>query len=209
MTAANQKNVVVWGDSIAANNNQPNAWPTICQQLLQVVAYPGVPIAIHNEGVCGKPASQAVTEFSTRIQPHAPDLVIIQFGFNDLRYDNVHAGQPLSTLEAFEAHLTTMTRQCREETHAKVILVANHRPRRYITMPNGMTYGQTLLAYNNVTQCVAEAEGTCFCNIIESLSPHYDWKELVCNDGVHLSPIGNTAYADYMGGLIIQQLATS
>jgi lysophospholipase L1-like esterase len=200
--------VVVWGDSIAANNGQlESAWPALCEMLANVVASTGRRVVVRNEGVCGKPAAQAVGEFDARIDPHHPDLVIIQFGGNDVRHELGRGGKPLSTEVEFKNHLTLMIRACQDKAHAKVVVFGYHRPRRHPILPTGLTYQEAFSRYNQIAAAVAGVCGAEFFDLSTELPyGEYDWKELVCDDGVHLSPVGNHAYADFAANLILRHL---
>ena len=48
-------------------------------------------------------AAQAREEFAASVLLHRPDVVIIQFGLNDLRFDGSRGHLPISTPEEFGA----------------------------------------------------------------------------------------------------------
>jgi lysophospholipase L1-like esterase len=200
--------VVVWGDSIAANNgNLASGWPAICESLANAVSSTGRRVIVHNEGICGKSAALAIGEFEARIKPYHPNLVIIQFGANDIRHELGQGGKPLSTEEEFIDHLTVMIRACQNETRATVVVFGYHRPRRHLILPNGLTYQAALSRYNNLAAAVASTCGVTFFDLSAELPyDEYDWKDLVCEDGIHLSAVGNTAYADFAANLILRHL---
>lgn len=200
--------IVAWGDSIAANNGWPEqGWPAMCELTTAVVTSTGRRVTIRNEGVCGMPAAQAVLEFETRVKPHDPDLVFIQFGANDVRYEQGHGGRPLSTEVEFTQHMTAMIRACHEGTRARVIVFGYHRPRRHFRFPNGLTYQEAFARYNALAAEAAAACGAEFYDLSRALPyDDYEWKELVCEDGVHLSATGNHAYADFAANLILRCL---
>lgn len=191
--------VVVWGDSIAAGG-----WPEITERQFNVALNTGRPIRVINEGVGGMPAARARGEFAQRVLPHAPDLVIIQFGFNDQRHDGSRGALPLSTPEEFADHLTAMTRQCRDEAGAAVLLVGNHRARSLLTMPSGLSYDETRAQYHAATRQVAQTLGVPFLDMEAELSrmPEARWTDFVTEDGVHLTPLGIRAYAAVMASWI-------
>jgi lysophospholipase L1-like esterase len=188
--------VVVWGDSIAAGIGEPGkAWPAQAEFIFNVAVNTGRSIKIHNEGVCGMPAAQARKEFQSRILPHQPDLVIIQFGFNDLRHDGSRGPLPISTPEEFEEHIERMVRDCRDTARAKVVLLGNHRARSMLEMPTGLTYDETRIRYKQGMAKVAGKMGVPYVDMEEELKGAGDWREIICEDGVHLSPPGLSAYA--------------
>ncbi len=200
--------VVVWGDSIAANNGRPESgWPAMCGSLAEVVASTGREVKIVNEGVCGMPAAQAAREFETRVKAHDPDLVFIQFGANDVRWERGRGGRPLSDEAEFARHLASMIRACLAETRARVIVLGYHRPRRHFRFPDGRTYQEAYTRYNALAAEAAAACGVAYFDLSRELPyDDYDWKELVCEDGVHLSATGNHAYADFAGNRILDAI---
>ena len=199
--------VVAWGDSIAAGNAD-TAWPGVAERSCQVVINTGRPVQVINEAVCGKPAAHAVREFEARILPHRPDLVIIQFGFNDVRHDGSRGPDPLSTPEEFEQHLASMIRQCRGQAQADVIVLGNHRTRTNIRFPTGRTYEESRILYNAIARRTAAQAGVEFHDMSDPahLPDATGWQELVVPDGVHLSPLGVTVYGRAIATWIMQHV---
>jgi len=182
--------VVVWGDSIAAAG-----WPALAETAFNVILNTGRPIKVINKGVSGMPASVARTQFETDIMSQSPNLVIMQFGFNDMRHDGTRGEMPLSTPEEFEEHLLQMVRLCREKAGAKVILYGNHKARRLEIMPTGVPYDAARAAYNQVTKRVAEKMGVPYRDMSETFAEAGEhFSAVLCEDGVHLSPFGLNAY---------------
>ncbi|MCX5662914.1 MAG: SGNH/GDSL hydrolase family protein [Planctomycetota bacterium] len=192
--------VVVWGDSIAAAG-----WPAMAETTHNVSMNVGRSIKVINEAQGGMPAALARTQFDQRVARHSCDLVVIQFGFNDLRYDGSRDGLPLSTPEEFAGHLRDMATRCRTECSAKVLLLGNHRARRPHIMPTGKLYDHARAAYNQVTQSVASELGLPYIDMSQAiLTPGISYSEYVNEDGVHLSPLGLHAYAAVVGSAIGQ-----
>lgn len=135
---------------------------------------------------------------------HAPDIVIIHFGANDLRYDGSRGALPLSTPEEFAGHLTSMVQACREVAGARVLLLGYHRFRRPVTLPTGLTYEETRRCYNAVIRDVATSTGAEYLDMEVALDSVSDtsWTECVCDDGVHLSPLGQQLYASLLATAI-------
>jgi len=184
--------VVVWGDSIAAGG-----WPQRAEFVHNVALNCGTPIRIVNEAVGGMPAATARAQFADRVAPHAPRIVILHFGANDLRHDGARGARPISTPEEFTAHLTAMTRACRE-IGARVLLLGYHRCRRLLVLPTGLPYDEALRRYSDLARQVAEATGADYLDVAATLDtvPAASWPDFVCEDGVHLSPLGLTLYGD-------------
>jgi lysophospholipase L1-like esterase len=184
--------IVVWADSIAAGSK----WPDTAQHAFNAVLCTGTPIRMINESTGGMPAAVARTQFDQRIAPHKPNLVVIQFGFNDLRYDGTRGNHPISSAEEFAGHLTHMVGRCTKELGAQVLLAMNHEPRSVLVMPCGRPYPQVVAAYNNITRRVAQDLGTHLIDmwgLANDTGTHRD--DIVNEDGVHLSGRGTSFYA--------------
>lgn len=189
--------VVVWGDSIAI---QGGSWPALAEMLLSVVCFPGREIKFINSAQCGLPAAAAQEQFPDKVLAHCPDLVIIQFGFNDLRCAG--ALRPISTEDEFASHLTQMVRRCQNEARARVLVLGNHNPVSILQMPDRRSYQQTVDAYRKISVAVAKSTGADYHDM--SLLTKYQFcdSELVVEDGVHLSEKGRNLYAQQIANLI-------
>lgn len=194
--------VVVWGDSIAAAG-----WPALAETTHNVSMNVGRAIKVINESQGGMPAAVARTQFEQRIAKHSCDLVVIQFGFNDLRYDGSRPGKPISTTEEFADHLRNMATRCRSECSAKVLFLGNHKARRPHILPGGVGYDQAREAYSQVTRAVARDLEAPFIDMSKAIiTPGIPYSDYVNEDGVHLSPLGLHSYASVVGSAIGQIL---
>ena len=199
---SNPYTVVVWGDSIGASG-----WGELMERGFNVALNTGRPIRVVNQSVGGKPASHARNEFDQRIKPIRPDLVIIQFGFNDMRHDGSRGALPLSTPEEFAEHLRFMVKCC-HDVGAKVLLAANHRTRRTTTLPTGLAYDESRVRYGLVTRAIAAELDVAFIDMaVATLIPDAPWHDLVVADGVHLSQHGLEAYAGAMATAVMRIMA--
>lgn len=199
--------VVVWSDSIGAGDQQ-HQWPALVETFCNVALNTGRIVKVLNESAGGMPAARARHEFESRVLRHSPDLVVIQFGFNDLRHDGSRGAQPISTPEEFGEHVTDMILKCRERTGSRVVIFGNHRARSALVMPGGLTYDETRARYNAAARQAAEAAGVPFYDMaVELKAPEADWKDFVCADGVHLSPLGCHAYAWFAASLVSRLMA--
>lgn len=194
--------VVVWGDSIAAGT-EAHSWLMVAETACRNTVNPGRPVRFINEATGGMPAARARHQFEERIQIHQPDAVIIQFGFNDIRHDGSRGLLPLSTPEEFHDHLTYMIRRCLE-IGARVIVFGNHRTRVWLPMPGGGTYDETRKLYNSIAGRAAAECGAAFYDMAVELEkvPGTEWRDLVNDDGVHLSMEGDMAYGRFAAGVI-------
>jgi len=185
------RTVVVWGDSIAASG-----WPQLLETTFNVCCNTGLPLRVVNSGQGGNPAACARKEFGQNILAHQPDVVIIQFGLNDQRFDGSRGPLPISTPDEFGDHLAEMIRLCRVEACAEVIVFGNHRTLVSLMLPSGISYDETVCVYNRVAATVAAAAGVRFVGMREALQhPDIPYTRLLADDGVHLSPLGMECYS--------------
>ena len=195
----NAYKIVVWGDSIPASG--PNSWPEVAEFVYNNILNTGRAVKIINSSVGGKPAARAKNEFTERVAVHKPDLVFIQFGFNDMRYDGKRGNRPISTIPEFTSHISEMIMDCRD-LGAAVIVLGNHRPASAITMPDGKTHAEKNMEYNDAAQQAAIACRAVYYNMSEIELPGVDWRELVCADCIHLSEFGRNIYGQFIASKI-------
>lgn len=193
--------VAVWGDSIAAGGSMK--WPDIAERMCNLVLNTGRPVRVVNLGIGGLPAAVARSQYAEKIAANTPDMVIIQFGFNDMRYDGSRGNRPLSTPEEFEKHITEMVTRCRDEAHARVILFGNHKAAANLMMPTGLTYDETRAEYSAVLKKVAAQTKVAYYDLSQELKVEgYSWKDFLSDDGIHLSPVGFNAYGRFAANII-------
>lgn len=192
--------VVVWGDSIAAGNQQCN-WPAMAEFTHNLVLNTGRTLRVINSGIGGKPAAHARKEFADRVLSHQPALVVIQFGFNDIRMDGTRGATPLSTPAEFEEHMCSMIEACLVEAGAAVAVFGNHRTRVNLRFGDGRMYDQWREIYNRRARRAAKVKGVPFYDMSICLKlPGAKWYDFVAEDGVHLSELGTHAYARFAAG---------
>ena len=185
------RKVVVWGDSIAASG-----WPQLLETMYNVCCNTGTPISVVNSGHCGNPAANARHEFAKNVLAHQPDVVIMQFGLNDQRYNGARGPLPISTPEEFGSHLAEMIRLCREEAKAEVIVFGNHRTLVTLMLPSGLGYDESVLVYNRVAAATAAAAGVRYVDMGKALEhPDVPYTRLLADDGVHLNEVGKANYS--------------
>lgn len=186
--------MVVWGDSIAAGNEQFR-WPALMESSMNVLTNVGRNVKVVNQGFCGMPAAVAKTRFTEHVLAHQPELVIIQFGFNDMRYDGSRGHSPISTAEEYHQHLSEMIQACRNQAKAQVLLLGNHKTRRFDLMPDGARYDETRARYNEIARRVARNTSVYYLDMATAIeATGENWKSAVGDDGVHLSQFGAYLY---------------
>lgn len=199
----NPYQIVVWGDSIAGM--EPDPWPVRLEFTHNVCVNPGRKIRVINSGICGIAAAQAKLQFQDAVARHRPDMVMIQFGFNDMRYDGVRPGLPISTPDEFGQHMRQMIRAC-QSIPSEVLVLGNHLPFLYMTLPSGLTREESVVVYNDAARCAAEECGVAFLNMaqvdLHGLPPY-----LLTTDGVHLSEYGCRMYAQTIASYVSNVLS--
>ena len=197
--------VLVWGDSIARQNETP--WPESCRYSFEVSCFCGRPVEFINIAQCGLAAVHGQNYFEEKVRPVQPDLVIIQFGFNDLRHDTAHGGAPIGTPDQYEEAMCNMIRNARS-IGAEVLVLGNHNIsfgaiRLY---PTGLNGDETVDVYRKRAKRAAEKEGAAFINMAEVLESQELPPRVATCDGCHLSPDGVRVYAITVGNFILKRL---
>ncbi len=190
--------VLVWGDSIAASG-----WPALAERYFNVVLNTGRPIRVINKGVPGLCTTGARQLFEKSVMSEKADLVIMQFGLNDARHAGVRGPLPLATPEEFERNLFAMIRAVRARMKARVVLFGNHATRSFLKLPTGLPYDKARACYNAASRRVGLRERVPYHDMSKVLAAFgLGTHEVVSDDGVHLSPLGQRAYAQFAANLI-------
>lgn len=100
--------ILVWGDSIGRQCEVP--WPDRLQRSMQVSFYCGTDVEVVNITECGLSGIWGQNYFEKKVKPENPDLVIIQFGFNDMRQDKTFGAHPIGTPDEYEEAMCNMIR---------------------------------------------------------------------------------------------------
>ena len=197
--------VVVWGDSIAREGSSP--WPDHCQSHLNVSCFTGREVKIVNIARCGLSGVMGQHLFDKEVKPADPDLVVIQFGFNDLRHDSSVGAHPIGTPDRFEEAMRSMIRNSKS-IGADVLVLGIHdytfgALRLY---PGGLNGDQTTEIYRLRAKSAAAQEGADYISMkdaaaAQGLSP----RDITC-DGCHLSETGKLIYTLTVSNYILNKL---
>lgn len=194
--------VLVWGDSIAASG-----WPALAERYFNVVLNTGRPVRVINKGVPGLCTTGARQLFEKSVMSEKADLVIMQFGLNDARHAGTRGQLPLATPAEFEENLCAMVREVRVRMKACVVLFGNHATRSFLRLPTGLTYDKARACYNAASRRVGLRERVPYHDMSKVLAAlGLEVREVVNDDGVHLSPLGQRAYAQFAANLIREML---
>lgn len=191
--------VVCFGDSITSSFNFPELirWPSQLQILLNT-AFPEQ-YEVYNRGVGGNTVPEGIARFEGQVAPLLPGIVLIEFGFND-----ASVAEPLFIARnipaAFEAHLTEVIRLIRDKKGLPILIV-NHPilQNGNVLQYNGKPYTENYEGYTDIVRKVARDTQTLSIDLERSmLEAHVSLPEILDQDGLHLTRVGNTVYAEHV-----------
>lgn len=197
----NEFKVVVWGDSIGGM--MPEPWPEKMQNSYNACLAASCRLEVVNSAICGIAAADAKGNFERDVAAHQPDLVIIQFGFNDMRYCGRRKNLPISTAEEFHSHILEMIEMCKG-INAEVLVLTNHRPVSFVVLPSNLTRGDSVLLYNQAAIAAAKEAKVEFLDIQQIDIEPLKFNDLVVADGVHLSDWGKMVYSHNTANRVAQ-----
>lgn len=185
--------ILVWSDSIARQHDP--VWPEMLRNSFSVSCYAGRKVEVVNIAQCGLPAVIGQTWFEEKVKPENPDLVIVEFGFNDMRHDEAHGGKAIGDPDEYENAVRAMIRNSRS-IGARVLVLGIHDFSfgSLKMFPTGLSADETTEIYRSRARQAAVAEGADYIDMADvldgmGLSP----LEYTC-DGCHLSENGRRVY---------------
>jgi lysophospholipase L1-like esterase len=198
--------IMAFGDSLTEGatilSNDPyaivhppeTAYPTVLRQLLSA-RYTDQTITVFNHGLPGEQASRALPRFIATFTADAPDVVVLQEGYNDIRIaDNDANGI---------ANAVTGIRELAAEARRRGarVFICTLAPGRA-----GRVQIQTsvLQAVNDQLRAVARNEGAVLVDLFSALSA--DLNANVSIDGLHLTPLGYRRVAETVFAAIRAEL---
>lgn len=177
--------VVCIGDSITFGQHihRDLAWTSLLQEW-------NPELEIINRGICGDTTRTGLERFPRDVQEFDPEIVILQFGFNDCNRWDTDRGLPRVSKLAFQANLSEMVARARNFGAREVILLSLHKTLR------PMAYESGCAAYSKSIRFVAQMMGATFVDI-RKVFYSYTFAGLddLLLDGLHLSEEGNRVYA--------------
>jgi lysophospholipase L1-like esterase len=188
--------IMAFGDSLTAGatilSNDPydvihppeTAYPTVLRQLLSA-RYTDQTITVFNRGLPGEQAWRALPRFITTFVADAPDVVVLQEGYNDVRA----ADTDVEGIANAIAGIRTLAGEARRRgARVFICTLAPGRPGR-IQIPNS-----ALEYINDQLRQVARSEGAVLVDLYLALLP--DVNANVSIDGLHLTPLGYRRVAE-------------
>jgi len=196
------RTIVAFGDSISQSSRFPveERWTTLLQARLRAE---GRDVNVVNSGVGGNTTGQGLERIESAVIAHAPDLVTIEFGYNDC---HIVEGTAARTSEAdFRTNQHRIARIIRECTGAQMVFIANHPTLIMDIKTNGRSYEANSRVYNAITRDVARIEGVPLLDLHARFGRRgTPLGALLIEDAIHLSREGEAEYAAHVGDFLIE-----
>lgn len=187
---ATKPKVICFGDSITNRG-----YPKILAKLVAVDAI--------NAGVGGNSTAKALRRLKKDVLTREPDVVVVQFGTNDLRADADHAYVPVAQ---FRANLESIVDQCRTQ-NATIVLCTlppiDHKAfftrheREPFDALGGL--GTLITNYRDAARQVANDRQVTLVDLNSLLAKQPSW---MSHDGVHPSAAGNAIIAKHVAAAV-------
>ena len=175
---------ILGNDPYAVSHPPETAYPTVLRQLLSA-RYTDQTITVFNRGLPGEEAARALPRFISTFAADAPDVVVLQEGYNDFR----RAGTDADGIAAAVAGVTQLAGEARRRgARVFICTLAPGRPGR-VQIPTS-----ALEVINDRLRQVARSEGAVLVDLFTALSP--DVNANVSIDGLHLTPLGYRRVAE-------------
>jgi lysophospholipase L1-like esterase len=198
--------IMAFGDSLTEGatilGNDPynvvhppeTAYPTVLRQLLSA-RYTDQTITVFNQGLPGEQASRALLRFIATFAANAPDVVVLQEGYNDIRF----ADNDVNGIASAVAGIRELAGEARRRgARVFICTLAPGRPGRVQIQTS------VLQAVNDQLRAVARNEGAVLVDLFSALSP--DVNANVSIDGLHLTPLGYRRVAETVFAAICAEL---
>ena len=175
---------VLGSDPYAIVHQAETAYPTVLGQLLSA-RYTDQTITVFNRGLPGDQAWRALSRFIAAYAADAPDVVVLQLGYNDYRVADT-AAIGISNAALGMTELAGEAR--RRGARVFICTLAPGRP--------GVKQIQAsaLELINDRLRNIARTEGAVLVDLYGALAP--DVLANVSIDGLHLSPVGYRRVAE-------------
>ena len=200
--------VMAFGDSLTEGatilSNDPydivhppaTAYPTVLGQLLSA-RYTDQTITVFNRGLVGEQAWRALSRFIAAFVADAPDVVVLQEGYNDFRV----ADSAVTGIANAGVGITELAGEARRRgARVFICTLAPGRPGR-AQIPTS-----ALEVINDRLRSIARSEGAVLVDLYSALLP--DVNGNVSIDGLHLTPLGYRRVAETVFAAIRADLET-
>ena len=188
--------IMAFGDSLTEGatilSNDPyaivhppeTAYPTVLRQLLSA-RYTDQTITVFNRGLPGEEASRALSRFIATFVADAPDVVVLQEGYNDF----TRATTDVFGIESAVRGISELAAEARRRgARVFICTLAPGRPGR-VQIPRS-----ALEFINDRLRQVARSEGAVLVDLFSALLTEVNAN--VSIDGLHLTPLGYRRVAE-------------
>jgi len=141
--------IVTFGDSITAGFAVRKGFDSFWMRMLKE-KYPQAQITLKNEGVCGDTSFDGLARLDWSVIAHAPDLVTVNFGINDM-YMGIRLGE-------FKSNLIEIVEKILEGSKSEILLLSSEP----LTTPR---FDRIVLSYYQILEDVAEEMGVGFVDV--------------------------------------------
>jgi lysophospholipase L1-like esterase len=160
------------------------AYPAVLGRLLSA-RYTDQTITVFNRGRPGEQASMALSRFIATFVADAPDVVVLQEGYNDV----VQTKDDVAGIANAIAGVSDMAREARRRgARVFICTLAPGRPGRIQIQPSALQY------INDRLRLVAQSEGAVLVDLYAALLPEVNANVTI--DGLHLTPLGYRRVAE-------------
>ena len=173
------------------------SYPAVLSQLLSA-RYTDQTVAVFNRGLPGEQASRALPRFIATFTADAPDVVVLQEGYNDVR----QASDDVVGIANAITGVRDLAREARRRgARVFICTLAPGRPGRIQIQTSALQF------INDQLRFIARDEGAVLVDLFAALVP--DVNANVSIDGLHLTPLGyrrvaETVFAAIRGDLEIR-----
>ena len=188
--------IMAFGDSLTVGStilgNDPyvfvhppeTAYPTVLRQLLSA-RYTDQTITVFNRGLSAEQASRALSRFIAAFAADAPDVVVLQEGYNDVK----QTSDDVVGIANAIAGISELAREARRRgARVFICTLAPGRPGRLQIQTSALEY------INDQLRQIARSEGAVLVDLFAALQP--DVNANVSIDGLHLTPLGYRRVAE-------------
>ena len=188
--------IMAFGDSLTEGqtirSNDPydlfappeTAYPTVLRQLLSA-RYTDQTITVFNRGQPGEQASRALSRFIAAFVADAPDVVVLQEGYNDVK----QTSDDVVGIANAIGGVTELAREARRRgARVFICTLAPGRPGRIEIQRSALEF------INDRLRQLALSEGAVLVDLFSALLP--DVNANVSIDGLHLTPLGYRRVAE-------------
>ena len=175
---------ILGNDPYAIVHPSETAYPAVLRQLLSA-RYTDQTITVFNSGLPGEQASRALPRFIGTFVADAPDVVVLQEGYNDIRQtdsDVVGIANAIAGIRELAGEAR------RRGARVFICTLAPGRPGRVQIQTSALQF------VNDQLRQVARSEGAVLVDLFSALLP--DVNANVSIDGLHLTPLGYRRVAE-------------